>query len=124
MFRRAFGFASLSGSFSTVASAQEFSNPPGVNIRVVDGILSSPELKLATLVMIFGLGVLAIEFFLFKRASNYSIDDASKYLIITLIIIGTLMLVSFGLNNTQIAAATGLFGSIIGYLLGKGQKPG
>jgi hypothetical protein len=34
-------------------------------------------------------------------------------------VIGTLILVSAGLNNTQIAGATGLFGSMVGYLLGR-----
>jgi hypothetical protein len=74
--------------------------------------------------MIFGFAVIVVEYLLFQKASDYKLEDAFKYIVITLIIIGTLMLVSFGLNNTQIAGATGLFGSIIGYILGRGATSG
>jgi hypothetical protein len=35
------------------------------------------------------------------------------------VIIGTLLLVTVGYNNEQIAPAFGLFGTIVGYLLGR-----
>jgi hypothetical protein len=41
---------------------------------------------------------------------------------LTLIIIGSIFLVPVGWNNDQIAPISGLFGSIIGYLLGQSKS--
>jgi hypothetical protein len=43
---------------------------------------------------------------------------------ITLIIIGTMVLICAGYSNDQIAPAMGLFGTVAGYLLGRrGGQP-
>jgi hypothetical protein len=104
----------------TEAGAQEPTNPAGSNIRVVTGnVLSSPELTLSLMVLLLGIAVAGLECFLIVKSRDYRAEDALKYMTITLIVIGTLILVSAGLNNTQIAGATGLFGSMVGYLLGR-----
>jgi uncharacterized membrane protein YfcA len=74
---------------------------------------------------IIGLGVLIILVMaLVLRSKNASPDDTTRAFSITLIIIGTMVLISAGYSNDQIAPAMGLFGTIAGYLLGrKGGQP-
>jgi len=49
-------------------------------------------------------------------------EDILKTLIITIIVIGSLFLITAGYSNDQIAPAMGLFGSIAGYLVGRVSK--
>jgi hypothetical protein len=53
------------------------------------------------------------------RSKESSADDAIRAYAITLIIIGTMVLICAGYSNDQIAPAMGLFGTLAGYLLGR-----
>jgi uncharacterized BrkB/YihY/UPF0761 family membrane protein len=80
--------------------------------------LSSAEGELALVVV--GLGVLVIIALTFAlRFKEGSADDAIRAYAVTLIIIGTLVLICAGYSNDQIAPAMGLFGTVAGYLLGR-----
>jgi hypothetical protein len=80
--------------------------------------LSSTEGELA--LVLIGLGVLVIAaLFFVLRTKNASADDAIRAYALTLIIIGTMVLICAGYGNDQIAPAVGLFGTIAGYLLGR-----
>jgi hypothetical protein len=85
--------------------------------------LSSAEGELALVVI--GLGVLVIiALSIVLRSKESSADDAIRAYAITLIIIGTMVLICAGYSNDQIAPAMGLFGTLAGYLLGrKGGQP-
>ena len=50
-----------------------------------------------------------------------SLGESFKYLSVTLIIVGSLFLVTAGYGNTQIAPIIGLLGTVAGYLLGRSQ---
>jgi len=80
--------------------------------------LSSAEGELALVVI--GLGVLVIvALSIVLRSKSASPDDAIRAYAITLIIIGTMVLICAGYSNDQIAPAMGLFGTLAGYLLGR-----
>jgi hypothetical protein len=81
--------------------------------------LSSIELWLAGAIIIFGLVVLSMQFLLLKRASHTQPEDILRLFTVTIIIVGTLALIAVGYSSQQIAPALGLFGTILGYLLGK-----
>ncbi|AWI25794.1 hypothetical protein HYN49_07700 [Flavobacterium pallidum] len=69
---------------------------------------------------ILGFGVLLIigEIILVYRLS-ISPQDTIKFIVVTVIVIGSLYLITAGYTNDQIAPAMGLLGTIAGYLLGK-----
>ena len=101
----------------------QIANPPpsGAQTAVpVPGshFLSSTEGELT--LAIIGLGVLVILALSFVlRAKAASADDAIRAYSITLIIVGTMVLICAGYSNDQIAPAMGLFGTVAGYLLGR-----
>lgn len=105
-------------------SSVQVANPPAPrNIVVKDnyGFLSSYEFILSISILVFGLLLILFELHLIKT-NQIAHDHAIKFIIITLIIVSTLFLITAGYNNDQIAPATGLLGTIAGYLLGRTTK--
>jgi hypothetical protein len=51
------------------------------------------------------------------------LSQSLKYLSVSLIIVGSLFLVTAGYGNSQIAPIIGLLGTVAGYLLGRTQSP-
>jgi cytochrome bd-type quinol oxidase subunit 1 len=82
------------------------------------GVLSSFEFTLSIAVLCFGLLIIILEIYL-VRSKKLNQETLVKFILVTLIITGTLFLITAGYNNNQIAPAAGLFGTIAGYLLGK-----
>lgn len=76
------------------------------------------EYKLTYAVLLFGFLIIAMEMVLTKL-NKIDSHDSIKFILITLIITGTLFLITAGYSNNQIAPAMGLLGTIAGYLLGK-----
>lgn len=74
--------------------------------------------SLSLCVLGFGLLLIIGEIILVYRL-NISPQDTIKFIIVTLIVIGSLYLITAGYTNDQIAPAMGLLGTIAGYLLGK-----
>ncbi|MEO3404944.1 hypothetical protein AAFN85_13645 [Mucilaginibacter sp. CAU 1740] len=103
---------------------EEFVNPvPGQMIKDSQwGFMTSYEFMLSVSILIFGLFVIFVELYLIKT-NRISQDRAVKFIIITLVIISTIYLITAGYNNNQIAPATGLLGTIAGYLLGRTGNP-
>ncbi len=85
------------------------------------GYLTSYEFGLSISVLLFGLIIICFEVYLIKT-SAINHESTIKVIIVTLIIIGTLFLISAGFNNNKIAPALGLLGTIAGYLLGKASN--
>jgi hypothetical protein len=50
-------------------------------------------------------------------------EDIARPVIVITVIMSTLMLVTVGYSNEQIAPAFGLFGTIVGYMLGRISQP-
>ena len=122
----------LSLSFATVSYAAEASakanlvNPPPAPQLVphvgTDKIHSASELNLTLSVLAFGLIIILLQFFLMWRL-NFDSQSVMKMSTVTLVITGTLFFIAAGFSSEQIAPALGLFGSIVGYLLGRNSGP-
>jgi hypothetical protein len=84
--------------------------------------LSDFEFWLSAEILIFGFGVIAVEYLLLKKA-RLTAEEALRVYAVTLIIVGTLFAITAGFDSTQIAPAMGLFGTIAGYLLGRRAVP-
>lgn len=78
---------------------------------------SDREIWLSFSILIFGfLFLILVTISLFKLSQNPGPEDLIKTYMIGVIIVGVLFMISAGWSNDQIAPATGLFGSIVGYL--------
>jgi hypothetical protein len=95
-------------------------NPPqGGNLSGPFNPLSSMQFWLCALTVGFGLIVLAGQFYLLRRVQSLSADDIVKNCSISIVIVGAMILIIAGYDSQQTAQAFGLFGTIIGYLLGR-----
>jgi hypothetical protein len=81
------------------------------------------EFWLSCLIMLLGLAIIGALIFAVRRVDNARPEDFARPIIVVTVIIGTLLLVTVGYNNEQIAPAFGLFGTIVGYLLGRLAQP-
>ncbi|WP_299413068.1 hypothetical protein [Acaryochloris sp. IP29b_bin.148] len=86
-------------------------------------LLSDREYFLSIAVLIFGILVIASEVYLLRNSS----DEPRMILLVivtTIIVLAGLFIITAGLSTEQVAPAFGLYGAIVGYLLGKegGEK--
>ncbi|GAB3924574.1 hypothetical protein GCM10028827_12760 [Mucilaginibacter myungsuensis] len=72
------------------------------------------------LVLGFGIITIFLEVYLIKT-NKIDANNSIKFIILTLIITGTLFLITAG-YDAQLTPVLGLLGTIAGYLLGKGEK--
>jgi hypothetical protein len=113
--------------YSHVASAQESLpsvKPPqnpnsGGNLTQFFSTKTPFEFWLSCLIMLLGLAIIGALILALRRIDNARPEDFARPIIVVTVIIGTLLLVTVGYNNEQIAPAFGLFGTIVGYLLGR-----
>ena len=83
-------------------------------------VFSTREILLSFSVLSFGVLVIFLEFYLIKSVKDkIAPQDILLIFTITLILVGTLFLIASGHTSQQIAPVLGLFGTIIGYLLGR-----
>lgn len=80
---------------------------------------TSFEFLLSIIVLFFGLIVVTLEVFLASKGIIKS-EYAYKCIIITLVIVGSIVLITAGYSNNQINGVIGILGSIAGYMLAKG----
>lgn len=114
--------AYLYGASCLCLRAQDAPQPPvnraGQNLAVVNP-LTSFQMWACFLCVFIGLLVFAGQFYLLLKVERVTADDIVKNCTITLVIIGALILIVAGYNSQQTAQAFGLFGTVIGYLLGR-----
>lgn len=87
------------------------------------GSIRTPEeLSLTLIIVAFAAAALAfLAFLTFRRATPFLL----RCYIITIIVFGSLLVVSSSFGTDQIAPILGLFGTIAGYVLGRAEsKPG
>jgi hypothetical protein len=77
------------------------------------------EFWLTLLIIAFGLTVLGLYIYAIRDIENRRPEDVSRALIVITVITGSLVLITAGYSNDQIAPAFGLFGTVIGYMLGR-----
>jgi glycerol uptake facilitator-like aquaporin len=94
---------------------------PGSGGNLADFIFKKApyEFWLTFLIIAFGLTVLALYIYAIRNISNRRPEDVSRALIVITVITGSLVLITAGYSNEQIAPAFGLFGTVIGYMLGR-----
>jgi hypothetical protein len=106
--------------------AMESSPASGFNLPPVSADFvptkSSQEVWLSLGVLVFGMIVILAQALIINRRQE-PLSQSLKYLSITLIIVGSLFLVTAGYGNAQIAPIIGLLGTVAGYLLGRTQSP-
>lgn len=108
------------------ASAQQLPPPPVMPNPSGPGSLTSfftaktpYEFWLSCLIGLLGLAIIYALVFALRRVDNARPEDIARPVIVITVIIGTLILVTVGYSNEQIAPAFGLFGTIVGYMLGR-----
>jgi hypothetical protein len=94
---------------------------PGSGGNLADFIFrKSPyEFWLTCLMIAFGLTVLALYIYAIRNIEDRRPEDVSRALIVITVITGSLVLMTAGYSNEQVAPAFGLFGTVIGYMLGR-----
>jgi hypothetical protein len=122
----AFAFVSAGPALAqqTPALPAPLANPapnPGSSGNLIDFIFKkSPyEFWLTLLIIAFGLTVLGLYIYAIRNIQNRRPEDVSRALIVITVITGSLVLITAGYSNEQIAPAFGLFGTVIGYMLGR-----
>jgi hypothetical protein len=84
------------------------------------------QLKLTILVTVFGIIGLIFVAMLFRSAIAADTEKIVRLVIVVIVVTASLILIAGGYSTDQTAPAFGLFGSIIGYILGSAnrQTPG
>lgn len=111
-----------SGNSSEITNSP-LAEPSTRHIAPYDRILSGPEVQLTFALLVFGLIILGLQF-LMMRMTNGDSQTMLKMSTVTLVIISTLFLITAGFSSEQIAPATGLLGTIVGYVLGRDASKG
>jgi len=91
------------------------SNPSNANVTDISR-MSLREFNLSLIILAFGFIVLLAEFFLLRSVSCNA-EQLLRIFGITLIVMGSLLIIPAGFNAEAIAPAMGLLGTIAGYLL-------
>jgi len=92
--------------------------PPVKHISGSDRIFSDIEIQLTYGVLVFGTFIIILQFVLMLRA-KFNSETMIKMSTVTLVIVSTLFVITAGFDSRQIAPAMGLFGTIVGYVLGR-----
>jgi glycerol uptake facilitator-like aquaporin len=77
------------------------------------------EFWLTALIVFFGVIVIFSILMFFRGTAEKNGDRVVRALIVVVIVVGTLVLITAGYSNEQVAPAFGLFGTIVGYFLGR-----
>lgn len=81
--------------------------------------LDTYSFYLTALFIAFGLGVILLQLAAMRRIATVTADEIARNCAITLVVVASVALLVSGYSSQQVAPAFGLFGTIIGYLLGK-----
>ena len=113
--------------YSTALAADSSTTNPPPKLQpgeqsVAVPLLSDQELFLSLAVLLFGVFVVIIQYRLLSQTKSTA-DETLRTLTVSLIVVVSLVLVSSGYGKEQITPVLGLFGTIVGYLLGAGTRP-
>jgi small-conductance mechanosensitive channel len=81
------------------------------------------EFWLTCAILLAGLAFAYLAVTFLRQIHRQQLESATRAMTILFVIIATMVLITAGYNNEQIAPAFGLFGTIVGYILGKGAQP-
>lgn len=98
-------------------------NPPPVDeVTTDETYLSEKEFITTLTITIASLLTLLMQTVLLWRMKNVRPEDVLRNFTITFIIMGALFGIASGFSASQLTPVIGLFGAIVGYLLGAGGK--
>ena len=80
------------------------------------------QLKLTILVTVFGIIGLIFVAWVFRSAVATDTEKIVRLVIVVIVVCASLILIAGGYSTNQTAPAFGLFGSIIGYILGSANR--
>jgi hypothetical protein len=80
------------------------------------------QLILTGIVTVFGVLSLVLVALIFKQSIASEADKIVRLVIVVIVVSASLILITAGYSNQQIAPAFGLFGTIIGYILGSSGR--
>lgn len=105
------------------ALAQNAPPPPEAAVRIYDmfDLFNRKETWISLLVFLFGVVVIFASY-LMNRRIQFNGDQVIRLLSVTLIVVGTLFVVSGSYQAEDIAPVLGLFGTMAGYLLGRSDR--
>lgn len=125
----AFGFVLLSGWAwaQEVPAAPSKPNPvptPPMSPKLIDFFSGKTpyEFWLTCVILAAGLAFAYLAVSFLRQIHREELEHATRAMTILFVIIATMVLITAGYNNEQIAPAFGLFGTIVGYILGRGEK--
>jgi len=100
--------------------------PPGdAEVQTLSGFFSAKtpyEFWLTCIILLAGLAFAYLAITFLRQVPRQQLESATRAMTILFVIIATMVLITAGYNNEQIAPAFGLFGTIVGYILGRGEK--
>lgn len=82
------------------------------------------EFWLTCVILLAGLAFAYLAIRFLHQIHRSQLENATRAMTILFVIIATMVLITAGYNNEQIAPAFGLFGTIVGYILGRSDKGG
>lgn len=88
--------------------------------REVGSFFSSAQTEFTLVIMAFG--VMAFVIFLLLARTERATPLFIRLYVVMVLVVGTLLVVSSSFSTQQIAPVVGFFGTLAGYLLGKGEK--
>lgn len=94
----------------------------GGNIAGPVSLISNYEFWLTVCILVFGVVSIIVSCRYISKDGANNPDSIIRIISVNLIVIGTLVTITGGLSDKQIAPAFGLFGTIAGYLLGRNNK--
>jgi len=104
--------------------APAVTNPgSGENILNFFSARTPYEFWLTCVIGFIGLCIIGFIVFAVRTTQHVRAEDVTRPVVVVTIIFGTLILITAGYSNQQVAPAFGLFGTIVGYLLGRLGQP-
>lgn len=107
-------------AFAQPAADQVPANPSsGGNVATSLNLVPDNQFILTLVIILFGLIVMVLQVTSLRRIPSLVADDIARNCAITIVVTASVVLVVAGFSSQQIAPAYGLFGTIVGYLLGR-----
>jgi hypothetical protein len=84
-------------------------------------LFADRNLQLTLIVLCFGLLALVLLYLMVRheRAGSFEL----RIFVITILVFGSLLILSAGFGGDQLGPVIGFFGTIAGYILGRGDRP-
>jgi hypothetical protein len=102
--------------------AELMRNPPGTELSDVRP-LDSIQFTITFALFAFCIILTLLQIIGLRKIPNLRADDILRNVSVTLVIISTMILMIAGFGQENLAPAFGLFGTIIGYILGRADRP-